>query len=58
MLYTIATCISCSSFHVSLFFNQQQLKADVANQGIHSCPCKRSTVGQLIVQVATAEKGK
>ena len=37
---------------------QSQSKADVANQMIHPCFGKRSTVGQLKVQATTAEKKK
>ena len=38
--------------------NQSQSKASNANQMIHLCFSKRSTVGQLNAQAATAEKEK
>ena len=54
------TCILTLYFPCFSFFliNQSQSKASNANQMIHLCFSKRSTVGQLNAQAATAEKEK
>ena len=55
------TILSNVFFHTSLFlfpflFNQSQLKTDAVHQMIHPCSLKKSTIGQLNVQAATAVK--
>ena len=59
------TCTILSKVHFytvySMFlflFNQSQLKAGVANQISQLCFCRKSTIGQLNVQTATAENKK
>lgn len=46
------------TFHISLFFNRSQSEAGVVNQMTHPCIRKKSVVGQLNVQTATAGKEK
>ena len=57
------TILSNVSFYILrarflFLFNQSQLKAGVANQMSHLCFRRRSTIGQLNAQNATAEKEK
>ena len=56
MHYTFQLVFSpCSSLFVFLF-NRSQSKAGAANQMIHFCYRKRSTIGQFNVEAAMAEK--
>ena len=54
MNYTFQRVFSHCTFPVSIFFNQSLLKADAVHQMIHPCSLKKSTIGQLNVQAATA----
>ena len=45
-------CTSMSPFP----FNRPQWKTAIGNQMSHPCFCKRSTIGHLNIQTATAEK--
>ena len=41
---------------LAFLFYQSHLKTGAVNQTIHSCFCKRLSIGQLNVQAETAEK--
>ena len=58
MYYTFQRLFLRCTCRISLSFTQSQSKAGVVNQMSHLCFRRRSTIDQLNVQTATAEKEK
>ena len=56
--YTIQRVFSDCNLMFSFLFNRLQSKARTIDQMIHFWICKRSTIGQLNVKAAMAEKKK